>query len=72
MEIIAEKFRGPKEFASKGKYEAFDNFFVQLWIKDVEKGTYELAKIRERKIRVIDHVRCTEEETGRALVREKG
>eukprot|EP00262_Sarcandra_glabra_P012088 TRINITY_DN3039_c0_g2_i3.p1 TRINITY_DN3039_c0_g2~~TRINITY_DN3039_c0_g2_i3.p1 ORF type:complete len:402 (+),score=55.32 TRINITY_DN3039_c0_g2_i3:275-1480(+) len=62
--------REAKKAVSKVKYEAYDNLYTRLGTKEGEKEIYKLAKIREKKTRDLDQVRCIRDEDQRVLVKE--
>lgn len=55
---------------SKAKYEAYDDLYIKLGTNKGEKRIYKLYKVRERRSRDMDHVRCIRDENQRVLDKE--
>jgi len=56
---------------SEARTHAFEGLYQSLGAKEGEKSIYKLAKGQERKTRDLDQVKCTKDEEGRVLVRER-
>ena len=53
---------------AKGK--AYDDLYQRLGTKEGEKNIYRMARIRERKTRDINQIKCIKDETDRLLVKD--
>ncbi|PWZ15356.1 LINE-1 retrotransposable element ORF2 protein [Zea mays] len=70
-----EKYRIAKKSAkravSRARGQAFDNLYQRLDTKQGEKDIYRMAKIRERKTRDINQVKCIKDEANQLLVKNE-
>ena len=70
-----EKYKNAKKEAKKAvsdaKFKAYDDLYHKLGTKEGEMGVYKLARIRDRKCRDLDHVRCIKSEDQRVLVKDE-
>ena len=57
-----------KKAVSKAHSIAFEEFYKELGTKSGEQKIYRIAKIKERKSRDLDQVRCVKDEGGNVLV----
>ena len=60
-----------KKVIRDAKFKAYDDLYDKLGIKDGEKDAYKLAKLRERKTRDFNHIKCIKNEDSRVLVQEE-
>ncbi|XP_042493140.1 uncharacterized protein LOC122072793 [Macadamia integrifolia] len=60
-----------RKIVGKARAQKYDDLYENLNTKEGEKEIYRIAKIRERMIRDLDHVRYIKSEDGRVLVRNK-
>ncbi|ONM29623.1 Retrovirus-related Pol polyprotein LINE-1 [Zea mays] len=70
-----EKYRIAKKSAkravSRARGQAFDNLYQRLDTKQGEKDIYRMAKIRERKTRDVNQVKCIKNEANQLLVKNE-
>ena len=70
-----EEYKNAKKEAKKAvsdaKFKAYDDLYHKLGTKEGEMGVYKLARIRDRKCRDLDHVRCIKSEDQRVLVKDE-
>ena len=70
-----EKYRIAKKSAkravSRARGQAFDNLYQRLDTKQGEKDIYRMAKIRERKTRDVNQVKCIKDEANQLLVKSE-
>ncbi|AQK73740.1 Retrovirus-related Pol polyprotein LINE-1 [Zea mays] len=70
-----EKYRIAKKSAkravSRARGQAFDNLYQRLDTKQGEKDIYRMAKIRERKTRDVNQVKCIKDEANQLLVKNE-
>ena len=59
-----------KKLVSEAKSKAFEELYHKLGTREGEKDIFKLAKLRERKTRDLQHVRCVKDEDQRVLVNE--
>ena len=62
--------RAAKRAVSVAKGQAYDDLYQRLGTKEGEKDIYRLARIRERKARDINQIKCIKDGTDRLLVRD--
>ena len=55
----------------EAKLKAYDDLYTRLDSKEGEKRIYKLAKIRERKSRDFNHVKCIKSEDSKVLVKDE-
>ena len=55
----------------EAKLKAYDDLYTRLDSKEGEKMVYKLAKIRERKTRDFNQVKCIESKDSKLLVRDE-
>lgn len=55
---------------SEAKHKAYDDLYRKLGTREGEKDVYKLARMRERKSRDLDHVRCIKSDDQRVLVKD--
>ena len=55
---------------SEAKGRAYDDLYQQLSTKEGEKDIYKMAKIRERKTRDVNQIKCIKDGTDRVLVKD--
>ena len=60
-----------KKVIRDAKFKAYDDLYDKLGTKDGENYVYKLAKLRERKIRDFNHIKCIKNEDSRVLVQEE-
>ena len=58
-----------KKIVSDAKNKAYDDLYNRLGTKEGEKDVFKIAKMRERKCRDINHVRCIKSEDETVLVK---
>ncbi|AQK49513.1 Retrovirus-related Pol polyprotein LINE-1 [Zea mays] len=70
-----EKYRIAKKSAkravSRARGQAFDNLYQRLDTKQGEKDIYRMAKIRERKTRDVNQVKCIKDKANQLLVKNE-
>ena len=66
---IAKK--SAKRAVSRARGQAFDNLYQRLDTKQGEKDIYRMAKIRERKTRDVNQVKCIKDEANQLLVKSE-
>lgn len=59
-----------KKSVSEARGKAYENLYHRLDTKEGEKDVYKIAKLRERKTRDLNQVKCIKDETGRLLVKD--
>ena len=64
--------RVAKRAVSVAKGKAYDDMYQRLGTKKGEKGIYRMARIRERKTRDINQIKCIKDGTNRLLVKDEG
>ena len=69
--VDLERYKNAKKEAKKAVFKAYDDLYHKLGTKEVEMGIYKLARIRDRKCRDLDHVRCIKNEDQRVLVKDE-
>ena len=57
-----------KKVIRDAKFKAYDDHYDKLGTKDGKKDVYKLAKLRERKTRDFNHIKCINNEDSRVLV----
>ena len=60
-----------KKVIRDAKFKAYDDLYNNLGTKDGENDVYKLAKLRERKTRDFNHIKCIKNEDSRMLAQEK-
>jgi hypothetical protein len=63
--------RTAKRAVSVAKGQAYDDLYQRLGTKEGEKDIFRLARIRERKTRDINHIKCIKDGTDQLLVRDE-
>ncbi|GJN13629.1 hypothetical protein PR202_gb00354 [Eleusine coracana subsp. coracana] len=63
--------RAAKRAVSVAKGQAYDNLYQRLGTKEGEKDIYQMARIRERKTRDINQIKCIKDGVDRLLVRDE-
>ena len=56
---------------SVAKGKAYDDLYQRLGTKEGEKDIYRMAKIRERKTRDVNQIKCIKDGTDRLLVKDE-
>ena len=51
-----------KKVIRDAKFKAYDDLYDKLGTKDGENDVYKLAKLRKRKIRDFNHIKCINNE----------
>ena len=69
MENYKEAKKNAKRAVSAARGKAYDELYEKLGTKEGEMGVYKLAKIRERKTRDLNQVKCIKDEADRVLVK---
>ncbi|AQK72942.1 Retrovirus-related Pol polyprotein LINE-1 [Zea mays] len=67
--MIAKKFA--KRAVSRARGQAYDDLYQRLDTKQGEKDIYRMAKIRERKTRDVNQVKCIKDEANQQLVKNE-
>jgi Reverse transcriptase (RNA-dependent DNA polymerase) len=62
--------REAKKAVKEARGKAYEDLYQKLGTKEGEKCIYKLAKIRDRKTRDLNHIRCIKDENQRLLVRD--
>ena len=62
--------RVAKRAVSVAKGKAYDDLYQRLGTKEGEKDIYRMARIRERKTRDINQIKCIKDGTDRLLVKD--
>ena len=62
--------RAAKRAVSVAKGKAYDDLYQRLGTKEGEKDIYRMARIRERKTRDINQIKCIKDGTDRLLVKD--
>ncbi|XP_078172001.1 uncharacterized protein LOC144566019 [Carex rostrata] len=69
-----QKFKATKKNAKKAVSEArgraYDDLYQKLSMKEGEKDVYRIVKLRERKTRDFNQVKCIKDENGELLVKD--
>ena len=60
-----------KKVIRDAKFKAYDDLYDKLGTKDRENDVYTLAKLRVRKTRDFNHIKCIKNEDSRVLVQEE-
>jgi len=63
--------RAAKRAVSVAKGQAYDDLYQRLGTKEGEKDIYRVARIRERKTRDINQIKCIKDGTDRLLVKDE-
>ena len=63
--------RVAKRAVSVAKGKAYDDLYQRLGTKEGEKDIYRMARIRERKTRDINQIKCIKDGTDRLLVKDE-
>jgi len=63
--------RAAKRAVSVAKGQAYDDLYQQLGTEEGEKDIYRVARIRERKTRDINQIKCIKDGTDRLLVKDE-
>ena len=63
--------RAAKRAVIVAKSKAYDDLYQRLGTKEGEKDIYRMAKIRERKTRDINQIKCIKDGTDRLLVKDE-
>ena len=71
MEKYKEAKKNAKRAVSAARGKAYDELYEKLGTKEGEMGVYKLAKIRERKTRDLNQVKCIKDEVDRVLVKDE-
>ena len=71
FEIYKYVRKEAKKVIKDAKFKAYDDLYDKLGTKDGEKDVYKLAKLRERKTRDFNHIKCIKNEDSRVLVKEE-
>ena len=70
-----KRYKYVRKEAKKGirdvKFKTYDDLYDKLGTKDGENDVYKLAKLRERKTRDFNHIKCIKNEDSRVLVQEE-
>jgi hydrogenase maturation factor HypF (carbamoyltransferase family) len=66
---IAKRFA--KQAVSVAKSQAYDDLYQRLGTKEGEKDIYRMARIRERKTRDINQIKCIKDGTDRLMVKDE-
>ena len=70
-----QKYRDAKKEAKKAvsnaKLKAYDNLYNKLDTKESEKDIYKLAKLRKRKIKDFNYIKCVKGEDERVLIKDE-
>ena len=61
----------PKKVIRDAKFKTYDDLYDKLGTKNGEKDVYKLAKLRERKTRDFNHIKCIKNKDSRVLVQEE-
>jgi len=73
-EVSETKYKAAKQLEKKaitiGKNNAYKRLYQRLDTKDSEKDVFKLAKVREKKTRDLENVRCTKGKDDQVLVEE--
>ena len=56
---------------SNAKLKAYDDLYNRLDTKEGKKDIYKLAKLRERKTKDFNYIKCVKGEDERVLIKEK-
>ncbi|AQK53164.1 hypothetical protein ZEAMMB73_Zm00001d050857 [Zea mays] len=74
--INIERYKVAKKTAkramSEAKGRAYDDLYQRLSTKEEEKDVYKMARIRERKMRDLNQVKCIKDEMDQLLVKGQG
>ena len=62
--------RAAKRAVSVAKGKAYDDLYQRLGTKEGEKDIYRMVRIRERKTRDINQIKCIKDGTDRLLVKD--
>ena len=63
--------RAAKRAVSVAKGQAYDDLYQRLGTKEGENDIYRLARIREKKTRGINQIKCIKDGTDQLLVRDE-
>jgi hypothetical protein len=63
--------KATKRAVSEARGQAYEDLYQLLGTKEGEKDIYRMAKIRERKTRDVDQVKCIKDEADQLLVKDK-
>ena len=63
--------RVAKRAVSVAKGKAYDDLYLRLGTKEGEKDIYRMARIRERKTKDINQIKCIKDGTDRLLVKDE-
>ena len=70
-----EKYKAAKKAAkravSEARGRAYEDLYQRLNTKEDERDIYKMAKIRERKTRDVNQVRCIKDEVDQLLVKDE-
>ena len=71
MEKYKEAKKNAKRAVSGARGKAYDELYEKLGTKEGEMSVYKLTKIRERKTRDLNQVKCIKDEADRVLVKDE-
>ena len=63
--------KGVKRAVGEARGRAYEDLYQRLGTKEGERDIYKMAKIRERKTRDIDQVKCIKDGAGQLLVKDE-
>ena len=71
MEKYKMAKKAVKRAVSEARGQAYEDLYQRLGTKEGEKDIYRMAKIRERKTRDVDQVKCIKDGADQLLVKDK-
>ena len=75
MRRVLKKYRDAKKEAKKAvsntKLKAYDNLYNKLDMKEDEKDIYKLEKLRERKTKDFNYIKCVKGEDERVIIKDE-
>jgi ribosomal protein L20A (L18A) len=71
MEKYKMTEKATKRAVSEARGQAYEDLYQRLGTKEGEKDIYRMAKIRERKTRDVDQVKCIKDGADQLLVKDK-
>ena len=63
--------KAAKRAVSVAKFKAYDDMYQRLGTKEREKDIYRMTRIRERKTRGINQIKCIKDVIDRLLVKDE-